>query len=148
MSRYSLPIKRPDGSVVVEPLHAMPTGYIGHRRPARRRFASFNNIKVHREKIFRDIAILVLLAITIIAGSAVLIGTIWRDVAVAESEARIVEAEQTAAVEMANARLAEAQIQAAGDEGQMEGNLPFILAGFGIGIIVLLLTRPQIIIGR
>lgn len=148
MSRYSLPIKRLDGSVVVEPLHTMPTGYIGHRRPVRRRFASFNNITVKREKIFRDIAILVLLAVTIIAGSAVLIGTIWRDVAVAESEARIVEAEQKAAVEMANARLAEAKIQAAADERWVEENLPLILAGFGIGIIVLLLARPQIIVGR
>jgi hypothetical protein len=48
---------------------------------------AFNNTEVQRGKIFRDIAILALLTITIIAGSAVLIGMLWRDVSVAESQA-------------------------------------------------------------
>lgn len=143
MSKYSLPIKRLDGSVVIEPLHSIPTSYFGSRRPVRRRPATINNTKVQREKIFRDIAILVLLAITIVAGSAVLIGTLWRDVAVAESEARIVEAEQAA-----NVRLAEVESEAASDEELPQEMIVFILVGLGIAIVALTLARPNIIIGR
>lgn len=143
MTRYSLPIKRLDGSVTIEPLHSIPRHYAGARRPLLRSSVGINNTEVRREKIFRDIAILALLAITILAGSAVLIGMLWRDVAVAESQERIVIAEQTAQV-----RLTEAKLQAAADERQAEEILPLILAGFGIATILLVLSRPKVTIGR
>jgi len=142
MAKHSLPVKRLDDSVLIEPLRPTPTRPSSARSPRRRRTIGFNNTEVQR-KIVRDIAILALLAITIIAGSAVLVGMIWRDVAVAESQARIVEAEQVAQV-----RLAEAELQAASDERFEQEILPMVLAGFGIAITALVLTRPKVIIGR
>ncbi|MGH1480734.1 MAG: hypothetical protein ACRBM6_18705 [Geminicoccales bacterium] len=104
---------------------------------------AFNNTEVQREKIFRDIAILALLAITIIAGSAVLIGMLWRDVSIAESQARIVVAEQEAA-----STLAETELLVASDERRGQEALSIALVGFVIVIILLVLMRPNVIIGR
>lgn len=143
MTKYSLPIKRLDGSVIVEPLFPSPAHHANARYRARPGRIAFNNTEVQREKIFRDIAILALLAITIIAGSAVLIGMIWRDVAVVESQERMVIAEQAAEV-----RLTEAKLMAASEERQVEKILPIVLVGFGIAIILLVLIRPNVIIGR
>jgi len=143
MTKHSLPVKRLDGSVFIEPLHPTPARPSSARLPRRRRNIGFNNIEVQRGKIVRDIAILVLLAITIIAGSAAIVGLIWRDVAVAESQAPIVEAEQAAQV-----RLAETELQAAADERFEQEVLPMVLAGFGIAITALVLARPRVMIGR
>ena len=143
MSKFSLPIKRSDGSVLIEPLHSTLSPITPARPKRRRHSLAYNNVEVHRGKIVRDILILILLAITIIAGSAVLIGLAWRDVAVAESQARIVEAEQSAKV-----RLAEAELQAASDERFEQEVIPMVLAGFGIVITALALIRPNVIIGR
>ncbi len=145
MARSSLPIKRLDGSVIVEPLHPRPASrrHLGVRRPAGEGRAGIGDSRVQRAKILRDLAILALLAITIIAGSAVIIGTLWRDVAVAESETRMVEAKQAATV-----RLAELEKLAAADEMPLEDMLLVVLAAFGIAIITLVLARPNIHIGR
>lgn len=145
MTRHSLPIRRFDGSVIIEPLRLNPAyrHHGGTRRPERHKPDVIGDTRVQRAKILRDLAILALLAITIVAGSAVLIGTLWRDVAVAESEARIVEAEQAAQV-----RLAEAEILATSEKKAGQEMLVIVLIGFGIAIIALALARPSIIIGR
>lgn len=137
MLKHSLPIKRLDGSVFIEPLRPDPAGFADFPPRSRRRRDAVNNTEVQREKIFRDIAILVLLAVTIIAGSAVLVGMLWRDVAIADSQARIVEAEQAA-----SARLAEAEILAASEEKQFQDDLQVILIGLGLAIVLLVLIRP------
>lgn len=145
MTRCRLPIKRSDGSVIVEPLHPTPTHHrhVGVRPLEGRKVATVDDTRIQRAKILRDLAILALLAITIIAGSAVIIGTLWRDVAVAENQARMVEAEQAATV-----RLAEVERLAASDERPAEELLVMVFVGFGIAIIALVLARPSIIIGR
>ena len=143
MTRYSLPIKRLDGSVMIEPLHARPAHRIEGRPQVRSHRIAFNNTEVQRGKIFRDIAILALLTITIIAGSAVLIGMLWRDVSIAESQARIVVDEQEAA-----STLAETEILVASDERRGQEALSIALVGFVIVIILLVLMRPNVIIGR
>jgi len=143
MTRYSLPIKRLDGSVMIEPLHSRPAHRIEGRPQVRSHRIAFNNTEVQRGKIFRDIAILALLAITIIAGSAVLIGMLWRDVSIAESQARIVVAEQEAA-----STLAKTELLVASDERRGQEVLSIALVGFVIVIILLVLMRPSVIIGR
>ncbi len=102
----------------------------------------FADRRVQHAKILRDIAILVLLAVTILAGSAVVIGTLWRDAAVAGSQARMIETEQATAV-----RLAEAELSAAAGEGLVQ-EMIIILAAAGIAIILLMLTRPSITLER
>ncbi|MGI9492790.1 MAG: hypothetical protein ACR2QF_10365 [Geminicoccaceae bacterium] len=132
MIRHSLPIKRFDGSVLVEALRSVPAHPKGARRPRRRDSIGFNNIEVHRGKIVRDIAILALLATTIFAGFAALIGLILGDIAIAESQARIVEAE----------------LLVVSDERFEHEILPMALAGFGIAVAAFVLTRPWFIVER
>jgi hypothetical protein len=147
MTRYSLPVQRFDGSVVIQPLCPKPAlGEPGGApRPGRYRPAAARDTRVERAKILRDLAILALLALTIVAGSAVIVSMLWRDVVVADSEARKVEAEQAARV-----RLAEAELLAAGGdrESRAEAMMVIVLAGFGTAVIALALARPSIIIGR
>ncbi len=139
MSRQSLPIKRFDGSVTIEPLRPSLAafGLSSARRHNGPRRGTPADAQVQRAKILRDIAILVLLAVTILAGSAVVIGTLWRDAAVAESQARMVEAERSATV-----RLAEAELSAA--HAGLVQKMIIILAAAGIAIILLMLARPGI----
>ncbi|MGI9451298.1 MAG: hypothetical protein ACR2QH_11770 [Geminicoccaceae bacterium] len=147
MTRYSLPIKRLDGSVFVEALRPAPSHPKGARRPRRRRAIGFNNIEVHRGKIVRDIAILILLAITIIAGSAALIGLILGDVTMAVSQTGIVVAEQAAQAGLAQAGLAETELVAAPDERFEHEIIPMALAGFGVAVAALALTRSRVALG-
>lgn len=145
MTKTSLPLKRPDGSVIVQPLQpTRPTFEQVASLPfhSGRRSAVDHGVVQHA-KIFRDIAILALLAITILAGSAVLIATIWQDVVIAENEARIVIAEQEAI-----AKLAEVEMTLNAESEAKGKMVVFALAGFGIAIIILALTRPSVVIGR
>lgn len=145
MTKTSLPMKRPDGSVIVEPLQ---TDGLTFEQFSTLPFHSRSRAVVDRKqvqhvKIFRDIAILALLAITILAGSAVLIATIWRDVVIAENETRVIEAEQATI-----AKLAEAEMALTAAEWAKQEMMIIVLAGFGIAIIVLALTRTSVVIGR
>ena len=140
MTKTSLPIKRPDGSVMIEPLRPQSLTFeqIATLSFRERRHAADDRLQVQHAKIFRDIAILILLAIMIFAGSAVLIATIWHDVVIAESEVRVIEAEQAAI-----AKLAEAEMTIIAAE-EARGEMTVIaLAGFGIAIIILALTRAR-----
>lgn len=122
---------------------SLPTNTTGARRPRRQRGIGFNNIEVQRGKIVRDIAILVLLAITIIVGSAALVGLVLQDVAIAESQAYLVEAVQTSEIHSG-----ENGLKAAPDERFVQEIVPMALAGLGIAITALALTRTGIITGR
>ena len=140
MTRYSMPIKRFDGSVFVEPLRPAPARPKGARRP-RRRSIGFNNIEVHRGKIVRDILILILLAVTIIAGSVALIGLILGDINMAGGQAGIVIAEQAAQVGMAQVGMAEAQLTTMPDQRFEHEIVPMALTGIGVAIAALVLNR-------
>lgn len=84
------------------------------------------------------------LLVTVLVGSTVLIGTFWRDVALARNETRLVEIEQTARLRMAEIEaLASQQAAAAGGDV-----LTPVLAGLGALIVVLVLLRPIIVTGR
>ncbi len=146
MKTCSLPIKQPDGSIVVSPLRLPPV-----RRGIDAEFwqnekdgvSITEDSRVARARILRDIAILAVLAITIVAGSAVLVTTTWRDIVIADSNARIVEAE-----EAAKARIAEAQSRADSIRHLNRDLTLVIVTGLGLAVVVLLLVRPTIIVGR
>lgn len=146
MKVCSLPIKQPDGSIVVSPLRlqAVRRGIDAEFRQNREDSASATeDSRIARARILRDIAILAVLATTIVACSTVLVITIWRDIVVAESNARIVEAQ-----EAASARIVEAQSRAVSSK-HFNRNLTFVIAiGFGVAVVVLLLARQIIIVGR
>ena len=135
MTRPSLPIKRPDGSVLIEPLHPAPYDRRQVTQPRIRRLRGYNNTEVQPDAIFRDIAVLALLAVAIIAGSAVLLGLLWHDVMLAETQVRIIEAEQAT-----KAALAEAAIKAASEGKADPPLLPLILGGAGIAAMLLALA--------
>jgi hypothetical protein len=144
MTRNSLPLQRLDGTVIVRPLTPTPAGLAPGdlQRQTRRGPGGQDDTRVERAKIVRDLAIIALLALTIVAGAAVMIGALWRDAAVAESQARIIEAEQAARV-----KVAEAEILAA-EESADRDMLLLVLVGIGTAIIALVALRPSIIIGR
>ena len=146
MKTCSPPIKQPDGSIVVRPLRLPPVGRGqdgGCRQNGRDDVSMTEDSRVVCARILRDITILAVLATTIVAGSAVLVTAIWRDIAIADSNARIVEAEVAA-----KARIAEAQSRADSSR-HFNRDLTLVIAtGFGLAVVVLLLARPTIIVGR
>lgn len=81
MTKLSRPVRFPDGSMVVGPLRRSTAR---NRRPPTIGQLSAEEARVTHAGILRDISILALLAITIVAGTMILIGALWHNVAMAE----------------------------------------------------------------
>ena len=147
MPRYSLPVKSTDGDVIIRPLRNSEArrhpavADLDFPPPADNRPPAEHQID--RTKIWRDILILATMAITAIAGSAVLLGLFWREVALARNETRLVEIEETARLRMAEIEAVANQQVAASSE-----ILILTLAGAGIVAALACLLRPIIVTGR